>query len=243
MDSKPESAATVNVLSLFTGTGGLDLGLERAGMTVVGQVEIDPYCQRVLAKHWPEVPRHDDVRTCVAWWRSQSRPPVHLLAGGFPCQPVSDAGQKLAQADERWLWPAMVEVIDAIRPEWILWENVSGLLTRGLVIVHADLVRRGYRHRVGWASACAMGAPHARRRLFGIAHSVGLRCDRRPGRHEGRRPEPAHCNWWAAEPSVGRVAHGIPQRVDRIRGLGNAVVPQVAEYIGQLVMAADKAEA
>jgi hypothetical protein len=76
----------LNVLSLFTGIGGLDLGLERAGMRVVGQVEIDPYCQQVLAKHWPEVPQHDDVRTAPAWWRSgAARPAVHVVAGGFPC--------------------------------------------------------------------------------------------------------------------------------------------------------------
>src|SRR6266496_2413363 len=80
-------ARPVNVLSLFSGIGGLDLGLERAGMTVAGQVEIDPWCQRVLAKHWPEVPRHDDVRTAMDWWRGESRPAVHVVAGGPPCQP------------------------------------------------------------------------------------------------------------------------------------------------------------
>jgi hypothetical protein len=112
----------VNVLSLFAGIGGLELGLERAGMTVVGQVELDPFCRRVLAKHWPEVPRHDDVRTCVDWWRREPRPPVHVVAGGFPCQPVSEAGRKLAQADARWLWPEMAKVIRAIRPVWVIGE-------------------------------------------------------------------------------------------------------------------------
>lgn len=72
----------MNVLELFAGIGGLSLGLERAGMTVVGHVEIDPYCQRVLARHWPEVPRHDDVHTALHWWRSEQRPPVHAVAGG-----------------------------------------------------------------------------------------------------------------------------------------------------------------
>ena len=97
----------VNVLSLFSGIGGLDLGLERAGMTVVGQVEIDPWCRKVLAKHWPEVPRHDDVRTAAGWWGGRRAP--DLVCGGFPCQPVSYAGLGLAQSDPRWLWPLMAE--------------------------------------------------------------------------------------------------------------------------------------
>ena len=104
----------MNVLSLFSGIGGLELGLERAGMTIVGQVEIDDYCRRVLAKHWPEVPRHDDVRTCIQWWRSEPRPahdawpngewhlsdprpPVDLICGGFPCQDISKAGNVQGQ--------------------------------------------------------------------------------------------------------------------------------------------------
>ena len=92
----------MNVLSLFAGIGGLDLGLERAGMTVVGQVEIEPFCQRVLAKHWPEVPRHDDVRTAVEWWMGGARPAVDVVCGGFPCQPFSVAGEGRGVADERW---------------------------------------------------------------------------------------------------------------------------------------------
>ena len=89
----------MNVLSLFSGIGGLELGLERAGMTVVGQVEINPFCRRVLEKHWPEVPRHDDVRTAVEWWLGRARPAVDVVCGGFPCQPVSLAGRGLAYAE------------------------------------------------------------------------------------------------------------------------------------------------
>jgi len=72
----------MNVLSLFSGIGGLNLGLQRAGMRIVGQVEIDTFCQRVLSQHWPQVPRHDDVRTTLAWWRSEPRPRVDLVCGG-----------------------------------------------------------------------------------------------------------------------------------------------------------------
>jgi DNA (cytosine-5)-methyltransferase 1 len=238
----------MDVLSLFAGVGGLDLGLERAGMNVVGQVEIDPFCRRVLAKHWPEVPRHDDVRTCVEWWRGLGGRPVDVLAGGFPCQPASDAGLKLAQADPRWLWPAMADVISAVRPRWVVGENVSGLLRRGLADVLRDLARLGYRARAGYITACAVGAPHARRRLFIVAHAIGERCRARwpvagdgdVAATEGIGTQPAGSSWWAVEPAVGRVAYGVPGRVDRIRGLGNAVVPQVAEYVGRLILAADR---
>lgn len=225
----------MNVLSLFAGIGGLDLGLERAGMTVVGQVEIDPYCQRVLARHWPEVARHDDVRTAIEWWRAEPRPAVHVVAGGFPCQPVSQAGRRLAQADNRWLWPAMAEVIAAVRPAWVIGENVPGLRRRGLGTVLRDLTRLGYRARPGVASACALGAPHTRERLFVLAHTDGAGCQPRR-RVEPTGPPTVGTGWWPTEPDVGRVAHGVPGGVDRRRALGNAVVPQVGEYIGRLIL-------
>ena len=236
----------MNVLSLFAGIGGLDLGLERAGMTVVGQVEIDPFCQRVLAKHWPEVPRHD-VRTCIEWWRSVPRPPVDAVAGGFPCQPASNAGRRRGQADHRWLWPAMAEVIDALRPDWVIGENVPGLRTRGLADVLADLARLGYRARAGVVSACALGAPHTRTRLFILAHAAGQGCPPRradagcAGTPAGQQPDGSGLErgtWWAREPGVRRVAYGVPGGVERRAALGNAVVPQVAEHIGRLVMRA-----
>jgi DNA (cytosine-5)-methyltransferase 1 len=240
---------TATYLSLFSGIGGLDLGLDRAGWWCVGQVERDPFCRTVLEKHWPEVPRHDDVETCIEWWRSGDRPAVRLVAGGPPCQPVSDAGLKLAQDDDRWLWPEMAAVVAALRPVWVVVENVPGLRARGLAVVLRDLDRLGYRARAGVASACAVGAPHARERLFTIAHAAGEGC--RAGRTEaGRagapgvelqnRPEPAGGDWWADEPGVDRMAYGLPNRVDRVRALGNAVVPQVAEHIGRLILAADR---
>lgn len=231
----------MNVLSLFSGIGGLDLGLQRAGMTIAGQVEIDPWCRKVLAKHWPEVPRHDDVRTCAEWWGDR---PVDLVAGGFPCQPVSLAGSRRAQDDSRWLWPAMAGVIRRLRPRFVLVENVIGLSTAGLGDVLRDLAALGFDADWGVLSACAMGAPHSRERLFIVADAAGARHPSGPPResravwHQARWTQPERRGWWATEPAVGRVAHGIPRRVDRLRGLGNAVVPQVAEHVGRLIMAA-----
>src|SRR5688572_6955713 len=118
----------MNVLSLFSGIGGLELGLERAGMTVVGQVEIDPFCRRVLAKHWPDVPRHDDVRTCVEWWKSGPRPAVHVVAGGPPCQPASRSGLRLGSADPRWGWPWFLAAVRELGPRFVVMENPPALL-------------------------------------------------------------------------------------------------------------------
>lgn len=243
----------MRVLSLFSGIGGLDLGLERAGMIIAGQVEIDPWCRKVLAKHWPEVSKHDDVRTCAEWWRGEPRPAVpDVIAAGFPCQPVSNNGRKMAQDDPRWLWPATSETIGSIRPGWVIIENVPGLRTRGLATVLGDLARHGYRARAGTLTACAMGAPHTRERLFVVAHSGSLM----PGYgHYGAKQvfqesdQEDAGSWrairetdhWNAEPSVGRVANGVPSGVDRLRGLGNAVVPQAGEHIGRLVMHAARA--
>ena len=138
----------MNVLSLFAGIGGLELGLERAGMTVVGQVEINPFCRQVLAKHWPDVPRHDDVRTTVEWWESEQRPHVDLICGGFPCQDISHAGKRAGiTGPKSSLWGAMLDTIRHIRPRYVLVENVSALVVRGL-----DTVAIGS-HGICWGRA------------------------------------------------------------------------------------------
>jgi DNA (cytosine-5)-methyltransferase 1 len=236
---------SLNVLSLFAGIGGLELGFERAGMTVIGQVEIDPFCRKVLEKHWPDVPKHDDVRTAVQWWESETRPHVDLICGGFPCQPFSAAGQRRGIADERWGWPWMRDVIDAIRPRIVLIENVAELLrdTEAFSIVLSDL--SDLRFDVEWdaVSACSVGASHRRRRLFVVAYPSGAGLQ---GLHETRRQvdlQPVARDvrrHWATEPALARVAYGIPRRLvrDDIHALGNAVVPQVSEYVGAQLLAA-----
>jgi DNA (cytosine-5)-methyltransferase 1 len=234
---------TLNVLSLFAGIGGLELGLERAGMTTVGQVEIDEYCRRVLAKHWPDVPKHDDVRTTPDWWTSEPRPRVDVVCGGFPCQPFSPAGLQRGTADERWGWPWFADVIRAVRPSYIVVENVAALLRHADAFgwLLGDLAELGFDADWCVLSACSVGAPHRRRRLYLVAYpaSTGLQ-----GLHEaGRRVDLQSASaivWrdWPGEPAVARVADGIPRRLvlDEIRSLGNAVVPQVAEYVGRLIV-------
>jgi len=271
----------MRVGSLFSGIGGFDLGLELAGHEIVWQVENDPYCRKVLAKHWPDVPCYEDVHDCGA----HNLEEVDVICGGFPCQPVSVAGKQLAQDDERWLWPEFARVIRELRPKHCLVENVPGLLVRGLGDVLGDLAVLGYDAEWGCVSAASVGAPHLRKRIFIVAHTDesglegldgngstftphSLQADPRPacsppenvahtscaglqgtkfsgdneaqiGRRQTSATRPtAQCGSyargdWATEPNVGRVADGVPNRVDRLRGLGNAIVPQVAEWIGR----------
>lgn len=246
----------VNVLSLFAGIGGFELGLERAGMTTVGQVEIDPYCTKILARHWPEVPRHDDVRTACEWWQSAPRPTVDLVCGGFPCQPFSLAGKQLGVTDQRWMWPAMADIIRGVRPRYVLVENVSSLVRDGLAFgeVLADLHRLGFDAEWATFHASDFGAPTPRKRVYLLAYAASVDGQSRdrlgksgiresplavgglssPPAHQRRR---AASEWLAREPRVDRLADGIPAQVDRLRVIGNAVVPQIAEHIGrQLIL-------
>lgn len=241
----------MNVLSLCSGIGAFDLGLKRAGLTIVGQVECDTYCLRVLDYHFPEAVKHDDIRTCVDWWVGRDRPRVDVVAGGPPCQAVALPGRGLGESDERWLWGEFLAVVDHLRPEWVVWENVPGLRTRGLDGIHDTFVALGYRHTVGSISACALGAPHVRRRLLGVAHAPRLR--RRTGRPWGppreapvRRHIPPQgvgsnaavraSSEWASEPGVRRLVDGPPDEL-ALRALGNAVVPSVGELAGRLITA------
>ncbi len=242
----------MNVLSLFAGIGGLELGLERAGMTTVGQVELDPWCRQVLAHHWPDVPRHDDVRTAPDWWASTERPPVDVVCGGFPCQPFSTLGRRRGIADERWGWPWFADVVRAVAPRYVVVENVPALLRDADAFgwLLGDLADLGFDADWGVLSACAMGAPHTRNRLFLLAHRSGSDGEQSlhlPPAVAGRRAIPgaaggnARRDGWLPEPQVGRVAHGLPKWmvVAELHALGNAVVPDVSEHIGRLIMATE----
>lgn len=236
-----ESVA-LTVGSLFSGIGGIDLGLERAGMRVIWQSEIDHYASKVLSKHWPDVPNLGDITKVD--WSEVERP--DLVAGGFPCQPVSYAGKQLAQADPRWLWPEFVRCLRTVRPRWVVVENVGNLLSvnggDAAAEVFGDLARLGFDADWTCIRASDVGAPHRRRRLALVAHAngpgpQGLRPERQlgEGQSEGQA---AWSSWWSAEPDICRVANGIPARVDRLRALGNAVVPAVAEWLGRSIVTA-----
>ena len=256
----------MKVGSLFAGIGGFDLGLERAGFEIAWQVEIDPYCQRVLAKHWPAVTRYGDIRE-VDWHTVE---PVDLLCGGFPCQDISLAGKGAGLTGERsGLWFEYAKAIEVLKPRYVLIENVSALRSRGLDQVLGALASLGYDAEWHCIPACAVGAPHRRDRVWVVAYA-SCAGRRSRGQSSSTRQEIAHrsiemahstsagpqghgaecelgqgqsemqvsgSGWWQSEPDVGRVAHGVPSRVDRLRALGNAVVPQIVESIGRFILA------
>jgi len=231
----------ITVGSLFSGIGGIDLGLERAGMTVKWQSEIDPYACKVLQKHWPDIPNLGDIKQ-IDWSTVE---PVDVIAGGYPCQPFSTAGKRQGKNDPRHLWPYFRDAISAIRPRFAILENVRGHLSMGFDRVLADLTEIGYDAEWQIVSAASVGAPHRRERIICVAYPNGERWQGCFRTQERKTPlsrldlQGKDCRWgdhWVIEPNVGRVANGVPARVDRLKGLGNAVVPQVAEYVGRLIM-------
>ena len=284
---------TLTVGSLFSGIGGMDLGLERAGHTVIWQSEIDPYCNKVLKKHWPTVPNLGDITTID--WGKIERPDI--ICGGYPCQPFSVAGKRNGTADPRHLWPWVRKAISELRPRYAMLENVRGHLSLGGVQVVGELAEIGYDAEWRVVSAAGVGAPHRRDRIIIVAYPdsscatngrqrevvQGENSSRGNDRNRGQRnvgqvgvgstrqsasvvadPDSeqlgqyrqsgnvrqTHSVWqhygtgqtcydglqsWQTEPNVGRVADGVSNRVDRLRGLGNAVVPQVAELVGRLI--------
>jgi len=289
----------VQVLDLFSGIGGFSLGLKRAGMETIGFCEIDPFCRKVLAKHWPDVTVHTDIRRLDG---KDYKGRAEIICGGFPCQPFSQAGKRRGTEDDRHLWPEMLRIISEVRPTWVIGENVIGIVKMELDSILSDLEGEGYQTRAFIIPACGIDAPHKRDRVWIIAHAnsegesdgpinegprprqLELMADpnsgfstvtqqavqagratiissskdvayseservqrlwssgeQKPHTYGGQklslcgseRPRPAY---WEAEPGMGRVVDGIPNRVDRIKGLGNAVVPMVVEVIGNAIM-------
>ena len=344
----------MKVLDLFSGIGGFSLGLEWAGMSTKAMCEKDPYCRKVLSKHWPGLKIHEDIRDLDGKEYANS---IDVVAGGFPCQPFSLASTKrLGAKDDRALWPEMLRVICEVQPAWVIGENVSGIINMELDNVLSDLENEGYATQTFVIPACAVDAKHRRDRCFIIANSHSNVIRNKPrwsdgengqgspiitdhgeaqfmansgreskgsslnrsggeqihGEEKKQRSEEgdgftnsgqalAHTNgerqlqqrgteqevwgWsgdsgeqdvtytngerlevresigehtqselqtiersdskrreniWLPEPGVGRVADGVPGRVDRLKGLGNAVVPQLIQAIGEIVIKADR---
>ena len=299
-------------LSLFSGIGGLDLAFEWAGGEVAGMCEIEPYCRKILQKHWPEVPLFSDVREL----RGEDVGAVDIIYGGFPCQPFSVAGKQKGRDDCRYLWPEFSRLVGEIRPRWVVGENVPGILHIAADDVCADLEHKGYSVGIFDFEAAVVGASHRRERFFFVAHANSGRLQKReepgilrtpavgwittqverPGgaslpnsdniRRNDRGVEKHSIHGekstlddietssqtspntyseqckeqrlkvtaqqklggigrgcgWEPEPGVGRVAHGIPHRVDRLRALGNAVVPQQAYPIFRAIMEQEDTE-
>lgn len=158
----------LRVLDLFSGIGGFSLGLERTGgFQTVAFCEIDPFPRRVLTKHWPSIPIHDDVRAL----KGADVGAVDVICGGYPCQPFSSAGKRQGAKDDRHLWPEFMRLVAELRPSWVIGENVAGHISMGLDDVLADLEAEGYACRTFVIPACAVGASHRRDRVWTVAHA------------------------------------------------------------------------
>jgi DNA (cytosine-5)-methyltransferase 1 len=183
-------------------------------MTTVGQVEIDPYCQRVLARHWPEVPRHDDVLTAPMVGRA-SPDPIDVVCGGFPCQPFSLAGKQLGTNDERWMWPATATVIRAVGPRYVLLENVSALVrdSGAFGAVLGDLHALGFDAEWATLRASDFGAPTPRERVYVLAYPASV---------DGQSRDRVGAGRVGGSPIAARGLRGLDvaaRREPRVRGL------------------------
>ncbi len=254
--------AKLTVGALFAGIGGLELGLERTGgFKTVWQVENDEYATRVLESHCLTVKRWNDVRTFppnpAATWKCD------VLTGGFPCQDISACNYRARGLDgERsGLWHDFARIIRSLRPRYVIAENVPALTFRGLDRVLCDLAACGFDAEWNTLSAKMFGAPHQRDRLFIVAYPASKRlkadaifggCAPQTASQEqtarvrmwpGRR-EPcgtlSNRIRWCPDSELCRVVDGVPGELDRYRCLGNAVVPQVAQWIGQRILAAEE---
>ena len=275
-----------------SGIGGFSVGFRWAALSEpVAFCEIDPYCQKVLAKNFPNIPIFNDVKELVNDRPESTRtiPDHDILTSGYPCQPFSVAGQRRGEEDERNIWRFVFEIVKRKHPTWCVFENVYGHIAMGLDQVLHDMESEGYTTQTFVVPACSLNAPHKRDRLWIVCNladteSEGLqgldkrsatisterdeltdsgtegsrakdvansKCMGRESRTsvreelarkeshgkfnnrstDGSAQERAR-SWWDVEPNVGRVAYGIPSRVDRLRGLGNAIVPQIAMQIG-----------
>jgi len=233
--------------SLFAGIGGFDLGLERAGMTCKWQVEIDPFCRKVLTKHWPHVPKFADVQDVGA----HNLERVDLLCGGFPCQDISYAGFGAGLAGDRsGLWYQFARIVGEMGPRLVLVENVAALLDRGMGDVLGTLADLGFDAEWSDLFACEMGATHPRQRVFIVAYSNCVdgwprlrdsiaRAFRPLQEVHGFESSRARQSARLADPSaLYRGAAGVTDGPQRNRGIGNAVAPDVAEWLGRRILEA-----
>lgn len=286
----------MKVLDLFSGIGGFALGFHMADpkFQTVGFVEQDEYCQKILALRFPEVPIYNDIKT----FDPAQFIGTDIICGGFPCQPWSVANtQRRGAKDDRDLWPEMLRVIKAVRPRFVVGENVRGFINEplGLQRSISDLENIGYENQGFIIPALAVDAKHRRDRMFFMAvsrHGSWRHIGATKKRHRHSRERATDTNqtsrsskqpsavanpngtrstaglsrqnerqkgnsreldngsnqqsrWsesyrWPVEPNILRISHGIPNRVDRLKCIGNSIVPHIAMHIGRAIIEASR---
>ena len=241
-------------LDLFSGIGGFALAARWAGIETVAFCEIEEFPRKVLQKNFPGIPIHQDIRDLDG----SDYAGIDIITGGYPCQPFSTAGKRKGSDDPRHLWPEMFRVIQASRPTWVVCENVAGHISMGLDEVLADMESINYTGQAVIIPACAKNAAHERKRVWIIFYANGINAvgsDRPSGadiqteKREAKKGikkridrivklEPrAVTSRGDSYAGALRVLDGIPNRVDRLKALGNAVVPQVAYEILRTIRA------
>lgn len=236
----------INMISLFTGIGGFDLVAETLGWNILFQSEIDEYCIKVLEKQFPNVIRYGNINEIKA---TKYRGHVDVMAGGFPCQPFSNAGLQQGAEDPRFLWPQMYRVIRECRPTWVVAENVLGLISNadGLVFeqVCTDLESEGYKVQPFVIPAAGKGSFQERKRVWIIACLNSIRSQKdkvTQGEHfkafrqtKKQLPDCVYFESWFQSirhySEMDGVVYGIPDWMDRTHALGNAIDPRIAYEI------------
>ena len=247
---------TLRLIDTFSGIGGFSYAAEQlvGGYETVAFVECNPFCRSVLQNHWPAVPIFDDIATYTPEMGS-----ADVICGGFPCQDISNAGRKagIRQGTRSGLFYEFMRVVSLVRPRYIVLENVSAIVSRGLDIVLGEISQAGFNAEWAVIPARDLGACHKRSRWWLVAYANGLRspgpdlslsalhgCDERSKAGMGGRQifrsqprtawqawdKPLSPNWraYVSKPALPRGDDGLSNRVDRVKSLGNAVVPQVA---------------
>lgn len=247
----------LNVLDLFSGIGGFSLGLERTGgFKTVAFCEIEEFPRRVLQKHWPEVPCYQDVRELTAERLAADGIAVDCITAGFPCQGISIAGKGLGLSDPRsGLWGDTFRLIGELEPRFALLENSPMLLSRGLADILGDLAEIGYDAEWHCIPAGNIGAPHERDRIWIAAypnrerrwqyHGSAIAIPPLVARHSNHFGyEGWNTPWEQRLEEVRRMDDGLRGRLDKLgfQHLGNAVVPQIPELIGNAILQAIAAE-
>lgn len=207
----------MRLLDLFSGIGGFSLAATWCWgdeLEIVSFCEIDPFCQKILHKHWPAVPVVSDIKELHSEGQK-----IDIITGGFPCQPFSCIGKRKSKEDSRYLWPEMLRVIKEFKPRWIIGENVTGIIGLALEDVCTSLETEGYEVWPIIIPACAVGAPHRRDRVwFLVWNDTCYPNTSIPRICTGENPNTIRScekdGFWEFESGMDRVFNELSERVD-----------------------------